>query len=157
MIGYHLPSMVWAHHWIEMEGFFELLPMSVALSAKFLVFLRSSWLVCQVWYKLYRVSAKFLALYAMNMAPSWQKIANSKPLAIFYQLEATQYKNHKFQCRRVQWLWVANFCQWFRVGREHKTWQKRPRTWQKQTKKEKMGGKPDIERCKGIHPATSTS
>ena len=50
----------------------------MALSAKFLIFQASLWLVCQVWYKVYRVSAKFVALSAKFVETSWQKIVNAK-------------------------------------------------------------------------------
>ena len=65
----------------EVEGFFEFLPSSW-LSAKFLAFLPSLWHVCQVVvpHKVSRVSAKFVALSAKVVGPSWQKIANAKLL-----------------------------------------------------------------------------
>ncbi len=96
---------------------------------------------------LHRVSAKFLALSAKFKTPSWQKSANSKPLAIFCQLRATQYKNHEFQHRCVQWLRVGIFCQWSCVGREHKTWQKTHKLGRSKPRKQKQGGKSDTERC----------
>ncbi len=80
----------------------------MALSAKFLFFPPTSCCVCQVWYKLYRVSVKLLALSAQLVAPSWQKIANSNALAIFCQLRATQYKINEFHRGRLQWLRVGN-------------------------------------------------
>ena len=62
-----------------------------------LVFLPSSWRVCQVWYKVYRVSAKFLAFLP--------KVRGTE-LAKKCQLGATQYKIHEFHREPVQQFWV---------------------------------------------------
>ena len=107
-----------------------------ALSAKFFFFLPSLWRVCQVWYKLYRVSAKFLACLPSLLAPSWQKIANSEPLS-------TKSTNSIVSvCNNFE---LAIFCQLVRVGRKHKTWQKGQELGRSETRKQKRG-KPLVPR-----------
>ena len=122
-----------------------------------LFFLPSSWLVCQVWYKLYRVSAKFLAFLPSLLAPSWQKIANSNELAENCQLGATQYKIHECHRERVQQFRVGNFLPTRSSWQSTANLAEKPKTWQKRNEKAETLEAPCTERYQGIYPASSTS
>ncbi len=47
-------------------------------------------------------------LLPLHLAAIWQKFASGLPVAIFCQIDATQYKNHEFLRGRVQWLATGN-------------------------------------------------
>ena len=122
----------------------------LGFSAKFVACLPSLVQTLQSFCQVFCLSAKFVGTELAKNC-QWFRVGNFLPT-----------RSHSVQNPRIptpmcamapSWQFFAKVSCWQRA----QNLAEKPRTWQKQIKKAETGGKPDTERCKGIHPATSTS
>jgi hypothetical protein len=58
------------------------------------------------------MSCRWNLFLHLDLVAIWQKNASGLPVANFCQINATQYKTHKFLRGHVQWLATGKYCQW---------------------------------------------